>query len=243
MGRDKPKKFSKMGYFEKEEYKDEMAKKLGIQGTKYRDSRGNTQYRRNDKALNDAIKNNFDYRTSAQHMDGVKGNASMKDFNKYERGAVKLHKQAGNGGQYSSNKDITGVTNNLVRDSQREFRDDIMSDIDGKYATAAKLNALQDKIKERAEQSGPVEISSTLTNAQRGVGAYDEDKISQGANIFGAIAPANDLELAREEVQANEASGDGLDYTDKYKLNVKGGLQLSGITTRGPGSGINGEGF
>ena len=51
MGRDKPKKFSKMGYFEKEAYKDEMAKKYGIQGTEYRDGRGNTQYRRNDKAL------------------------------------------------------------------------------------------------------------------------------------------------------------------------------------------------
>ena len=93
-----------------------MAKKYGIQGTEYRDSRGNTQTRRNDKALKAAMRNDFDYRTSAQHMDGVKGNGQFGDFTDYERAAVKLHKQAGNGGQYSSNKDITGVTNNLVND-------------------------------------------------------------------------------------------------------------------------------
>ena len=127
MGRDKPKKYNKMGYFEKEAYKDEMAKKYGIQGTEYRDSRGNTQTRRNDKALKAAIRNDYDYRTSASHMDGVKGNASMKDFTKYERSAVKLHKQAGNGGQYSSNSDITGVTNNLVKDYRRGIEDSIKS--------------------------------------------------------------------------------------------------------------------
>ena len=127
MGRDKPKKFSKMGYFEQEAYKDEMAKKYGIQGIKYQDGRGNTQYRRNDKALKSAMRNDFDYRTSAQHMDGVKGNGKFGDFTDYERNAVKLHKQAGNGGSYSSNQDITGVTNNLVKDYQKTLatKDDL----------------------------------------------------------------------------------------------------------------------
>ena len=127
MGRDKPKKYSNMGYFEKEQWKADQAKKLGIAGETYRDSRGNTQTRVNGKALKNAIRNDFDYRTSAQHMDGVKGNGKFNDFTDYERNAVKLHKEAGNEGSYSSNKDITGVTNNLVNDYRKTMasKDDL----------------------------------------------------------------------------------------------------------------------
>ena len=149
-------------------------------------------------------------------------------------------------------KGITNVNSQEDVDSIMDFMQngpEVDNSLDDRYATADQLNSLQDSIQKRSEETGPTEISSTLTNAQRSVGAYDEEKASQGANIFGAMAPANDLELAREEVQTNEASGDGQDrdnaeaYKDKYALNVKGGLELSGITTRGPGSGINGEGF
>jgi hypothetical protein len=123
----KGKDWSKMGYFEREDYKNQQAKKYGIQGTEYRDSRGNTQTRRNDKALKAAMKNDFDYRTSAQHMDGVKGNGKFGDYQEYEDSAEKLHKQAGNEGSYSSSKDITNVTNNLVKDYQKTLatKDDL----------------------------------------------------------------------------------------------------------------------
>ena len=250
MGRDKPKKFNKMNHQQKQVYLQKELEKYGSSAVYHDDvqgrgsgSHGMIDLEKTQDKFEDLSRNDFDYRTSAQHMDGVKGNASASDFVNYQRGAVKLHRQAGNGGDYSSNKDITGVTNNLVRDGQEQFRNDIMSDIDGKYATAAKLNELQDKIKERAEQSGPTEISSTLTNAQRGIGDYDDDLSAQGANIFGAMGDGNDLEQATEEVMASDTSGDSQDYTTDYKLNVKGGLKLSGIETRGPGSGIKGEGF
>ena len=241
MGRDKPKKYSKMGYFEKEQWKADQAKKLGIAGETYRDFRGNTQTRVNEKALKEAIRNDFDYRTSAQHMDDAKGNGKFNDFTNYERAAVKLHRKAGNGGSFSSSKDITNVTNNLVRDAENDFRDEL----DAKYATANKLNALQDKIKQRAEQTGPTEISSTLTNAQRDIGSFEEDMTSQGANIFGAMGDGNDLEQATEETMASDTSGDSEDYMTDYKLNVKGGLELSGVKTRGPNSGLmrDGSGF
>ena len=255
MGRDKPKKYEKMNFQQKSIYNDKLAKKYNINKDDFNTAQGGGGGRYdniNDAAYEKAIKNamrmsDFDYRTSAPHMDGVKGDASFNDYSKYEREAQKLHKQAGNGGEYSSNKDITTVTSNLVRDKQREFRDDIMSEMNAKYASAARLNELQDSIQKRAKETGPTEISSTLTNAQRSVGDFDEDMTAQGANIFGAMGPSNDLEFATEEVQTNEASGDGEGtsnpYTDQYKLNVKGGLELSGIKTRGPGSGINGEGF
>ena len=131
----------------------------------------------------------------------------------------------------------------MVQDQARDLRAENDERYDARYATAEKLNSLQDKIKQRAEQTGPVEISSTLTNAQRDIGSYEEDMTSQGANIFGAMGDGNDLEQATEEVMASDTSGDSEDYTTDYKLNVKGGLKLSGIKTRGPGSGINGEGF
>ena len=243
MGRDKPKKFSNMGYFEKERYKDEMAKKYGISGTEYRDSRGNTQTRRNDKALKAAMRNDFDYRTSAPHMDGVKGNGKFGDFTDYERSAVKLHKQAGNGGEYSSNNDITGVTNDLVNRDREKVQQAMQTKFDNRYASTKQLEDIQNSIKEQARNSKPTEISSTLTNAQEGVRGSEEDFAQQGANIFGPIGKGNDLEQATEEADSSEASGDGNDYKDKYAFNVKGGLKLSGIKTRGPNSGLNGSGF
>lgn len=252
MGRDKPKKYDKMSYFQKQEYHDKQAKKYDINKDDFNTAQGGGggRYDRIDEgAYQEAIKNamqmaDFDYRTSAQHMDGVKGDASFNDYSKYERGAVKLHRKAGNEGDYSSNKDITNVTNNLVRDSQREFRDDITSSMEGKYATANELNALQDKIKQRAEETKPKEISSTLTNAQRRVEDFDDGALgSQGSLIFGKVGKANDLEQATDEAMSSEASGDGEDYKNKYSFNVKGGLKLSGIGTRGPNSGLKGEGF
>ena len=59
------------------------------------------------------------------------------------------------------------------------------------------------------------------------------------------MGDGNDLEQATEETMSQEASGDGEDYKTKYSANVKGGLQLSGIETRGPNSGLmrDGSGF
>ena len=117
--------------------------------------------------------------------------------------------------------------------------------LDDRYATADQLNSLQDKISERAKKKAtPTEISSTLTNAKAGA---KQDFGQQGANIFGAVGKSNDLAQATDEAMSSEASGDGKDkeqdYKDKYSFNVKGGLKLSGIDTRGPNSGLKGEGF
>ena len=204
MGRDKPKKFSKMGYFEKEEYKNEMAKKYGIQGTEYRDSRGNTQTRRNDAALKAAMRNDFDYRTSASHMDGVKGNASMKDFTKYERKAVKLHKQAGNGGEYSSNKDITGVTNNLVNDYRKNLANSISAN--QQVNTEVESNSpLQD-------YTDPIEFehSDKVKNAKSRVGKYNMNLGNK--NLFGMpdddTPPAKNDQAAAADTFVNDYKAD-----------------------------------
>ena len=197
MGRDKPKKYKNMGYFEKEAYKDDMAKKLGIQGTEYRDSRGNTQTRRNDKALKAAIKNDFDYRTSAQHMDGVKGKANFNDFNKYEREATKLHKKAGNGGEYSSNKDITGVTNKLVSNYRQGIQDQLKG-LDASEQQAAASNP----------SAEPVELSTELQDARDTVQAFD----NKDYEVYNG-AQSSDGDGQREQAAQS--------FLDNFKLDLK----------------------
>jgi hypothetical protein len=261
MGRDKPKDYEKMNFHQKRGYLRGQAQKYGISESDFQDDEGNHKDRLDsflgssqsmENAVVKAMNADYDMRESLKY--GIdSGNKHFKDatygisnineavnahqaIQKYGKKDLK-HKNT------SSANDYADISHNLFKESRDNFQGDMESSMEDKYATADKLNALQDKIKERAEQSGPVEISSTLTNAQRDIGAYDEDKTSQGANIFGAVGEGNDLQQATEEVKASEASGDGVDYKDKYAANVKAGLDLSGIMTRGPGSGINGEGF
>ncbi len=170
MGRDKPKKYNKMSYLQKEQWKRDEAKKRGIADETYRDFRGNTQTRVNEKALNEAIRNDFDYRTSAQHMDGVKGNAKKGDFTNYERAAQKLHKQAGNGGQFSSAEDITTVTNNLVK----EYRTGITDRLD---KVTNDINGMRDKIGSRNKEQSETdpktfEHSDAVADAQENLEKY-----------------------------------------------------------------------
>ena len=195
MGRDKPKKYSKMGYFEKEQWKADQAKKRGIAGETYRDYRGNTQTRVNEKALKEAIRNDFDYRTSAQHMDGAKGNGKFNDFTNYERAAVKLHKQAGNEGSYSSNKDITGVTNNLVRDANNF----LMNKIDGMTAKEQQAQA----------ESGVADPASTQLQDAR-------DTVDELGNKEYDIFAAN-INNGDNQNQRNQASEA---FLGKYKRDL-----------------------
>ena len=195
MGRDKPKKYDKMGYFEKEQWKRDQAEKLGVAGETYTDSRGNTQTRVNEKGLKAAIQNNFDYRTSAQHMDGVKGNGKFSDFTDYERAAVKLHKQAGNEGSYSSTKDITGVTNNLVRDANKFMM--------------GKIDALSANEQQSQAETGVAEEASTeLQDARDTV----DELGNKDYNIFRANIDNGDNQNQRD--QATNA------FFEKYKLDL-----------------------
>ena len=202
----------------------------------------------NEIALRDAQNSGNKHFTD---LEGVKGLSTGRELRDFDNAMKKFGKKELGQKNTSSVNDFGNIRAALYKESRDMDNKNMTSGLDAKYASAARLNELQDSIQKRSEETGPTEISSTLTNAQRSVGAYDEEKASQGANIYGAMGPANDLELAREEVQTNEASGDGQDgtnredYTEQYKLNVKGGLELSGIETRGPNSGLmrDGSGF
>jgi len=189
-----------MGYFQKQAYHDEQAKKYNINKDDFTSSTGGDRWENFDeggykKAIKNAQRNDFDYRTSAQHMDGVKGNAKMGDFTEYQRAAVKLHKQAGNGGEYSSNKDITGVTNNLVNDANKFMMN--------------KIDALSADQQQKQAESGSAEPpSEQLQEARDTVDEFDNKEY----NIYDANTPDGG-----QKDQQKEASQS---FLDNYKLNL-----------------------
>ena len=201
MGRDKPKKYNKMGYFQKQAYHDEQAKKYNINKDDFtNDAHGGGRYEDFDeggykKAIKNAMRNDFDYRTSAQHMDGVKGNAKMGDFTDYERQAVKLHKQAGNEGEYSSNKDITGVTNNLVKDYQKTLA--TQSDLDNMSVD----NQIAD-----AQES-----TNSSSNYQ------ESDRLKEAKERVQSFRSASDASAAGNNDEQRNQAASGF---AKYKLNL-----------------------
>jgi hypothetical protein len=200
MGRDKPKKYNKMGYFQKQAYHDEQAKKYNINKDDFTNSTGGDRYESLDegayqKAIKNAMRNDFDYRTSAQHMDGVKGKANFNDFAKYEREAVKLHKQAGNEGDYSSNKDITGVTNNLVKDYNKTLA--TQSDLDN------------------------MSVDNQIADAQESndsSSSYQEsDRLKQAKERVQSFRGASDASAAGNNDEQRNQAASGF---AKYKLNL-----------------------
>jgi len=222
MGRDKPKKYNKMGYFEKQRYYEEQGNKYNINRDSFENAQGGGGGRYEDfdhdgfrDAVKNAQRNDFDYRTSAQHMDGIEGDGSSSDFVNYQRGAVKLHKKAGNGGEYSSNEDITTVTNNLVRDDRKQqatdFKDMYMSD----------MNAMRDKIETDAnlkekEENYSYESSDEVAQAQDRLDKY---KIDIGENnLFGKVNDAPARADDQKDAAASFASG--------YSADVKSAANL-----------------
>ena len=194
----------------------------------------------NENALRDG------QNSGSKHFDdlkGVKGISNASELIKFDEAMKNFGKKELGQKNTSSVNDFGNIRDALYKQSRDKYSDDMRSDFDAKYASAARLNELQDSIQKRAEETGPTQISSTLTNAQDSVGDTDEQMTRQGANIFGAVGDSNDLDQATDETMANAASGDGEAYKTEYSANVAGGLNLSGIPTRGPGSGIYGRGF
>ena len=230
---------------EKQGYLNSQAKKYGIDDRDYYDDEGNANDRDKNQDIIKAMNSDYDLRQSMQYGrdSGNKyfekvGNNISNINDAYNAGTAvdKYGKKTLGQKNTSSSNDYAAISHSLFNDSRDAFSQGITDKSDAKYATADKLNALQDKIQERATSAEPVEISSTLTNAQDNSADFQDDLKNQGSNIFGAIGSGNDLEQATDEAMSSEASGDGNDYKNKYSSNVKGGLKLSGIETRGPKS-------
>jgi len=177
MGRDRPQKFDKLGLMGQRNYIRGLADSYGIDQDQFtNDAHGGSRYEDFDDdalraAVEDRIRNDFDYRTSAQHMDDIEGDGKLSDYVAYQRGAHKLHKKAGNGGKYSSIKDVTGVTNNLVNDAQRLLKDkiDALSTNDDEQTNTSITPDLTDEPYEKSPELRKQE--DILANWEEGYGA------------------------------------------------------------------------
>jgi hypothetical protein len=154
----------------------------------------------------------FDYRTSAPHMDGVKGDASFNDYAKYEREAVKLHKQAGNEGEYSSNKDITGVTNNLVKDYRRGLQDQIDGMGDDEQTDTAIT----------PDPKTTYETSEETIKARETVKAWQESDL--GGGVYGTSSGGSSASSDKAESKPIATNVD--DFIANYKNDVYKGAKM-----------------
>jgi hypothetical protein len=234
MGRDKPKKYNKMGYQQQSVYHDKQADKYNINKDDFTDSNAGGRWENFDeggykKAIKNAMRNDFDYRTSAQHMDGVKGQANFNDFTKYEREAVKLHRQAGNEGEYSSNKDITNVTNNLVRDdrsAQADMLDEVSNDING---LRQQIEANRDVEDQATADPQSFEHSDAVSKAQDNLEKY---KLNIGND--GLFSKSNGS-VPRADDQADATAS----FANKYKSDVKEASNLGEAVASNLNNAIN----
>ena len=226
MGRDKPKKYNKMGYFQQQAYYREQAKNYNIDTNQFENAaHGGGRYEDfDDDALREAVtnaqRNDFDYRTSAQHMDGIKGDGSSADFVNYQRGAHKLHRKAGNGGEYSSNEDITTVTNNLVNDYRSGLQDQI--------AAAGKSSAAPDfQQVDRGDNNAAIKLSTAAASAQAGEDAYKDfrrgggyEALMSGDLRASAALKQQAADNTQEYLKPNAQSqlGKGLDEQGNFRM-------------------------
>ena len=224
MGRDRPKKFGKMGLMGQRNHIRELADSYGIDQDQFtNDAHGGSRYEDFDDdalraAVEDRIRNDFDYRTSAQHMDDVKGNGKLPDYVAYQRRAPKLHRQAGNEGEYSSNKDITGVTNNLVNDAQRLLKDkiDALSTNDDEQTNTSITPDLTDE---------PYEKSPELRK-QEGILADWEEGYGAGGNLSPYKSSFQDMAFNPAEANPYRPTTDVNEFVSNYKNGVKDVFQF-----------------
>ena len=158
---------------------------------------------------------------------GFKNTGDVMNANNMQR---KMHERMGNGGDFSSRSDFAGVSYNAVERDREKQTEGYNKD----YALGADLAALREEMDERGDQKSenvlPAQLSETTSAAESQSNEYELNLGGTGTDIFGGGSP-------QEQEQAQE-------FSDNAKDQVKKGLQLSNVESRGPRSGIRpGAGF
>jgi len=204
-GRQAPKKYSKMGYFEKQQFTRDQAKKFGVE-LKHETVNGRHEqvdWEASNAAVAKAAANDYDTRRSieAAQMSGNKkaqklgkGINNIQDAVNAERFMAKTHvKKLGATGKYSSANDEGNVTNYWVNKDRDKL--------------TAGMSA--DEQQQSAQKSDePYTPSTELADARKTVEDFD----NKDYGVYG------NSEAGDNNDQRKKAAGS---FLEKYKLDVK----------------------
>ena len=196
MARKAPKKFGKMGYFEKLEFTDKMAKKYGIKKDDFNTAQGGGggRYDRiNDgayqKAVSRAMANDYDTRRSIEAAQSAgdkkaqklgKGISNLKDAVNAERFMAKTHtKKLGATGKYTSANDEGNVTNYWVQKAKENEHANLAT-IDDMNGLKADIAARRDSYQGAAK--APLQKSNELAGAEQRLAADQSSGSIYGFN-------------------------------------------------------------
>ncbi len=222
MGRQAPKKYSKMGYFEKQAFTKDQAKKHGID-LKYETVNGRHEqvdWEASNAAVAKAISNDYDTRRSIEAAQ-LSGNKKAKDLGKginnivdavnAERFMAKTHvKRLDATGKYSSANDEGNVTNYWVNKDRDKLR--------ASFATEDQATEADPDKSVLEDFNDPIEFehSQKVKDAKNRVDKYS---MSIGENnLFGKV---NDPVPAKDD-QADAADS----FVNDYKKGVSAGSSL-----------------
>jgi len=226
----------------------ELGDRLGVDASDYNINYGRTSgsgrnYKGDrddyDKAVALAANDNYSMRRTAE----AQAMAGNKDFKKFAKKGFKnvgkvyeanelmrdLHKEAGNGGSFSSASDYAGVTHRSVQADRKAEAEQYKND----FALGADLAALREEMDTRFDEHKENTLPTQLAADPPESSPTDDYELNLGTvgnDIFGSGSP-------QEQAQADE-------FKTNAVAQVKKGIQLSDVETRGPKSGvIPGTGF
>lgn len=222
---------------------DRELERYGVEGPRHgRTDRGGDGYRSAEDVEKDLIaaaRNDYDLRRTveAAAMSGKKkaiklqkkGFKSIDDITNWGNFSEKAAKRHGQGGDFSSASDYMGLTRSMVERDRRKQTEGYNKD----FALGADLAALKEEMNGRFDEQAENVTPSTLAEdppAEKPTDDYELNLGGTGTDIFGGGSP-------QEQEQAEY-------FKTNAVANVKKGIQLSNVETRGPQSGVRpGAGF
>ena len=213
-----------------------------IEGASYGNPRmGGTQRSQEDvdRDIAKAMMNDYDTRRSmeAAAMAGDKeaGKFAKKGFKKgniysaYDKMKALKKEHVGGGGMHGA-KNIAGLTHALVQHDRQKQTEGYNKDFALGADLAALRNEMDERFDEKSENVLPAQLSETTEAAESQSNEYELNLGNSGTDIFGGGSP--------------KEQADAQDFADNAVDEVKKGIQLSNVETRGPRSGvIPGTGF
>jgi hypothetical protein len=225
MTREAPKKFGKMGYFEKIAFTDKMGEKYGVQKSQFEGNgytNGGRQENFNDeayqKAVVKAMANDYDTRRSiesAQSAGNKKAQGLGKGINNLseavaaERFMAKTHtNKLGATGKYTSANDEGNVTNYWVKKAKENEHANLAT-IDDMNGLKADMAARRDSYQGAAK--APLQKSNELAGAEQRLAGDDSSQSIYGFNNNAAPTDNAPKDAARNFL---------FDYKSKLKTQV-----------------------